>query len=283
MTASKVRTDYEQLKQIQQQLRQQSSACGQSVRKMQEAKEALEGGDWIGEGARAFYREMNSEIMPSWKRLVAALDSASQGTSKISQIIRQAEDEAAKLFKLVGTAGAGFGPATSTTGVAAPATINFGANADQAAVSDHSRQVLQDIMKAAKLDSMTITSTARTPERQAIAMFDNIESQGVDSQKALYGPYGDQVIDVYTAERAAGKSQAEIVSAMEAKINELGPSNVSRHLANPSTMNVIDIAPSQIADRGAFERAVAADSRVSKFLKPPSDPAYHLEIPQPKK
>jgi len=179
----------------------------------------------------------------------------------------------------MGGSGNGGGPtAEATTG-----SISFGTNADQGAVSEHSRQVLQDIMKAAKLDSLTITSTARTPERQAIAMGDNIVSQGVESQKALYGSYGDQVIDVYVAEKAAGKSQAEIVSAMEAKINELGPSNVSRHFADPSTMSVIDIAPSQITDREAFEKAVEADSRVTTFLKPPSDPAYHLEIPQPKK
>jgi hypothetical protein len=214
--------------------------------------------------------------------LVAALDSAAQSASKMSQLIQQAEDEAARLLKLGGSTAAASGMGGSTSGAGTTGSINFGTNADQAAVSVHSRQVLQDIMKSAKLDSVTITSTARTPERQAIAMFDNIESQGVASQKALYGPNGDQVIDVYVAEKAAGKSQAEIISAMEAKINELGPSNVSRHLADPSTMNVIDIAPSQIADRAAFEKAVEADSRVSNFLKPPSDPAYHLEIPQPK-
>jgi len=282
MTAPRIRADYEMLRQVQQQFKQQSGACGQSLRKMHQAKDALEGGDWIGEGAKAFYREMNSEVLPSWARLVAALDSAAQSASKMSQLIQQAEDDAARLLKLGGSTAAASGTGGSTSGAGTTGSINFGTNADQAAVSDHSRQVLQDIMKEAKLDSVTITSTARTPERQAIAMFDNIESQGVASQKALYGPNGDQVIDVYVAEKAAGKSQAEIISAMEAKINELGPSNVSRHLADPSTMNVIDIAPSQIADREAFEKAVEADSRVSNFLKPPSDPAYHLEIPQPK-
>jgi hypothetical protein len=257
--------------------------------RLQQAKDVLERGDWIGQGAKAFYREMNSEVLPSLKRLVAALQRASLLTLKIGQIVKQAEDEAASLLKLVGgsagtsaaasavaQAAAGDTPAAAATG-----TINFGANADQAAVSNHSRQVLQDIMKAAKLDSVTITSTARTPERQAIAMFENIESQGVAAQKDLYGPSGDRVIDVYVAEKAAGKSRAEIISAMEAKINELGPSTVSRHLADPSKLNVIDIAPSQIADRASFEKAVEADTRVTKFLKPPSDPAYHLEIPQP--
>ena len=283
MTAPRIRADYEMLRQVQQQFKQQSGACGQSLRKMHQAKDALEGGDWIGEGAKAFYREMNSEILPSWARLVAALDSAAQSASKMSQLIQQAEDDAARLLKLGGSTAAASGTGGSTSGAGTTGSINFGTNADQAAVSDHSRQVLQDIMKEAKLENLTITSTARTPERQAIAMFDNIESQGVASQKALYGSYGDQVIDVYVAEKAAGKSQAEIISAMEAKINELGPSNVSKHLADPSTINAIDIDPGKIADRDAFEKAVEADPRVSKFLTPSkNDPAYHLEIPQPK-
>ena len=48
-------------------------------------------------------------------------------------------------------------------------------------------------------------------------------------------------------------------------------------------MNVVDIAPSSInlALRKKFEQEVAKDPRVSKFLTPPGDPAYHIEIPQP--
>jgi len=284
MGASTVRADYDGLKQIQQQFKRQSDASGQCLRTMQQAKVALEGGDWIGEGAKAFYREMDSEVLPSWRRLVAALESAALVLSKMAQLIQQAENESARVFKLRDGQAFASGTGESTTPAAATGSINFGTNADQAAVSDHSRQVLQDIMKAAKLDSLTITSTARTPERQALAMYNNLESLGVAKQKALYGPYGDQVIDVYAAEKAAGKSQEQIISAMTAKINEVGPGNVSKHLADPSKINTIDIDPATIADREAFEKAAGADSRVSKVLKPSdNDPAYHLEIPQPQK
>jgi hypothetical protein len=44
---------------------------------------------------------------------------------------------------------------------------------------------------------------------------------------------------------------------------------------------VFDVAPSSIRDRPAFEEAVGGERRVAKFLVPPSDPGYHLEIPQP--
>jgi len=70
---------------------------------------------------------------------------------------------------------------------------------------------------------------------------------------------------------------------MSAKITSLGPRNVSRHAGNPHKLNVIDIASSSIpfALRRKFESAVTSDSRVSKFIPPPTDPAYHIEIPQP--
>jgi len=66
----------------------------------------LEGGDWIGKGATAFYNEMNSAVLPAMKKLASALDTASQTTKKISQIVKRAEDDSAALFKavLVGSA-----------------------------------------------------------------------------------------------------------------------------------------------------------------------------------
>jgi WXG100 family type VII secretion target len=283
MAAPKVRADYDELGRIKKLFRHHADSSRATLSNLRNAKDALQGGDWVGQGATAFFREMDSDVLPRVQRLVAALERAEQVVQSVSQIVKHAEDEVAKIFsadshKVLAVTGSNGGSEATDQG-----TINFGANADQDAVSDHSRQVLRDIMKAAGLDSVSVTSTSRTPQRQAIAMFDNIESQGVDSQKKLYGSYGDQVIDVYVAEKAAGKSRAEIISAMETKINDLGPSNISRHLADPTKKNVIDIAPSQISDKDAFEKAVEADSRVSKFLKPPKDSAYHLEIPQPTK
>jgi hypothetical protein len=67
-------------------------------------------------------------------------------------------------------------------------------------------------------------------------------------------------------------------------INAVGPSNVSRHLADPARSNVVDIAPSSIpADRReAFIAAIQAHPDVSRFLGPADgDPAYHVEIRQP--
>jgi hypothetical protein len=90
------------------------------------------------------------------------------------------------------------------------------------------------------------------------------------------------VLDVYAQRKAAGATPDDIKAAMETKIKELGPTHVSRHASDPRVLNVFDIAPSSIKDKVGFEHAVKADSRVSYFLVPPTDPGYHLEIPQPR-
>lgn len=159
-------------------------------------------------------------------------------------------------------------------------TITFGPDANQAVVSAFSRQVLEDILKAAGLNSAVITSTARTPGDQARAMYNNLEAYGVAHQKALYGSAGDKVIDVYVELKKQKKTADEIKSGMQTKIEELGPANVSNHCADPEKKNVLDVSPASVVDKKAFEKAVVAEGRVSKFIKPPADPAYHLEIPQ---
>lgn len=161
--------------------------------------------------------------------------------------------------------------------------ITFGARANKSVVSQKTLDLLKSILKDAGLDSCRITSTSRTPEDQARAMYNNLVATSVPRQKKLYGAAGDQVIDVYVVQKAAGKTADQIKAAMEAKIKALGPTHVSRHCADPSVLNVIDIAPSTIANKQAFETAVLAAKargKVSHFITPPTDPAYHLEIPQ---
>jgi hypothetical protein len=169
---------------------------------------------------------------------------------------------------------------------AAPAAISFGPNAKRDALTPFSKSVLQDIMRKAGIPVAVITSTQRTPAEQARAMFNNIEALGVKSQKDLYGPNGDLVIDVFVAGKRAGKTAAQIQKEMERRIIGLGPSNVSHHAADPKVLNVFDVAPNSIpADkRAVFERAVRADKRVRKFFAPSQgDPGFHIEIPQPLK
>lgn len=67
---------------------------------------------------------------------------------------------------------------------------------------------------------------------------------------------------------------------MISKINEVGPTNVSKHCANPDELNVIDISPSSIPNKSAFENCLSSSYLISRFFTPPTDPAYHIEVIQ---
>ncbi|MGH2619707.1 MAG: WXG100 family type VII secretion target [Anaerolineales bacterium] len=107
MTAPQFRGDYDLLAQIAQAFGQHASLTKTSMQRIQRDVNTLQSGDWIGTGATAFYREMNDQVLPTLKRLTAALESADRTLRKVSQIIKQAEDEAARLFRLDGTGGLG--------------------------------------------------------------------------------------------------------------------------------------------------------------------------------
>ena len=162
-----------------------------------------------------------------------------------------------------------------------PVDIKFGTNARKENVTNFSLKVLEDIMQAAGISSVLISSTARTPADQARVMFNNIVATSVAKQKQLYAAAGDAVIDEYVKAKAAKKTPIEIKAAMEAKIIAIGPTKVSHHAADPNILCVFDVAPSSVANKTGFEKAVRADKRVKKFITPPLDPGYHLEIPQP--
>lgn len=128
MTSQKVRADYEQLNQIARVFGQQAEAAGQVLGALQQDLNTLQGGSWKGKGSDKFYREMNAAILPAMKRVIAAMNEASTTTAKISRIMKQAEDDAAAVFKLNGASdlpGQGQaespGPA-SETGAAGPET-----------------------------------------------------------------------------------------------------------------------------------------------------------------
>jgi hypothetical protein len=162
-------------------------------------------------------------------------------------------------------------------------TIEYSPAVNKNVISEHAIYVIKNMLRDSSNTSARITSSARTPYEQALAMYNNILSRGVEDQKALYGSYGDKVIDVYIEQKAAGKSKGEILESMEAKILELGPRNVSRHCADFNKLVVVDIAPSSISNKSGFTATAynyETSGVLSKFLQPEDgDPAYHLEIP----
>src|ERR1700752_3911155 len=100
MSVAKVRVDYEQLTQIAQAFGQQAERARQILGTLQSGLNTLQGGDWVGKGSDRFYAEMTSAILPAIRRVVAAMNEAANTTNQISQIMKQAEDDSAALFRL---------------------------------------------------------------------------------------------------------------------------------------------------------------------------------------
>jgi hypothetical protein len=139
---------------------------------------------------------------------------------------------------------------------------------------------LNSICGKCGIDALTVTRTVSTPHEQAKIMYDNCDKYGTESQYKLYGKYGDQVIDVYVHSKAMGFKGIDIVEAMETKIIVIGPANVSHHCSNDPKLSIVDIAPSSIAEdkRDMFVFIVPKYKAVTKFIKPPVDPCFHLEF-----
>jgi len=100
VSSSTTRADYESLSQIARSFGQQADATRQSLQRLRSKMGVLQGGDWEGKGADKFYQEMDSAVLPAVQRLAQALERASETTRQISRVMKQAEDDAARLFRL---------------------------------------------------------------------------------------------------------------------------------------------------------------------------------------
>lgn len=58
---------------------------------------------WEGEGSRAFFKEMENEVLPAFTRLTDALSACQQTTGQVISTFQRAEEEAAALFKQDGS------------------------------------------------------------------------------------------------------------------------------------------------------------------------------------
>jgi len=156
--------------------------------------------------------------------------------------------------------------------------IVFGPNAKSSDVTPYSLGVLRDVMTAANVARLTISSTQRSPADQARVMYENCVSKGAAYNEALYCTAGDRVVEVFAAN--PGQPRDAVIQLMTEKILEIGPSSVSMHMSD--THYTFDVAPSSIPGEkhAAFVAAVLGNRAVSKLLQPPKDPAFHLEIPK---
>src|SRR5215471_13448293 len=99
MAAPKVRADYQSLQKVASSFGDQAGAARQMIGQLQRQVDVLQGGDWVGQGATAFFQEWADQDLPTLQRLAGALESAQQAVSQISQVMQQAEAEAARVLR----------------------------------------------------------------------------------------------------------------------------------------------------------------------------------------
>ena len=154
--------------------------------------------------------------------------------------------------------------------------INYSSSANKNAISDYTTSILVDVINQSGESSIQINSTARDAARQADAMIQVVKDNKMSGAKELYGQFGDIVLDAYPDR-----------GAMINKINEIGPSKISNHCADPNKINVVDISTWQggIRNPKIFANEASKNSKASEVLTPwnSTDKAIHIAIPQPKK
>lgn len=160
--------------------------------------------------------------------------------------------------------------------------ISYGTNANQDAMTATGLKVLREICSKACIASVEVTSTSREVKDQARIMYDMIKSKGAAYVNNLYGAGGKKIVSVYEESEKYKLSEADTKKAMADKMDEIGPSTVSRHIVSADgKFCVFDVAPSSVGDDTAkkrFVKEVNGHASVSKFFEPPKDPAFHLEV-----
>ncbi len=128
MPASRIRADYDQLATISRSFQAEADAAQRTLQELRARLQTLEGGDWVGRGAKAFYGEMNDSVLPSLTRLQRALAQASTVIRKVEVRVRQAEADAARVLdgRGVGSGGTADGGGTSG-GSGGPSSAGGGA------------------------------------------------------------------------------------------------------------------------------------------------------------
>ena len=100
MPAKQVRSDYDQLKSMAGSFRQQEETCKKTSQNLKGIIEQLNSGqDWVGQGAKAFYQEMDSEVMPAMMRLQNAMAEAGKVTDQIAKRYQDAEEGMSSFWK----------------------------------------------------------------------------------------------------------------------------------------------------------------------------------------
>jgi WXG100 family type VII secretion target len=122
-----IRADYDQMPEISKRFEREAVNVKRSIDSLKRTIEVLKGGDWFGEGANAFFREMESEVMPAMQRLLKALEMGSRVIQAIERLLHETEQAIVGLFSaMLGSFDAGLTIEIGGLGAAVGAAVGGG-------------------------------------------------------------------------------------------------------------------------------------------------------------
>lgn len=218
MPPNKIRADYEGLDQIAKRFGHQAEATLKTLRRLQQAVNTLKQGDWIGEGAKKFYAEFDSAVLPSMKRLQAALDHAGQTTNKMNDVMQKAEELAARQL---GASGAGEG-LSAGVGQSAMAQGGNGSPAGQTQAEAAETRLNEN--------GITIHSSGNCRDRndRTCTSVEGIREETIDGLIAFQNAVGEDL--VMTGGTEVGHAGGEFSHANGYKVDISLDPTVNRHI-----------------------------------------------------
>lgn len=201
MSADVVQGNYEQLQQVATRFQRQSEQIGMMEAQLRRGMQKLEQ-SWEGRGSQAFQREMGSLTIPGIVRLKNALNQANSITAKIANTLKQAEEEAAKLFKGEGPGGGG----GLENGSGGGGDTGGGGSGDSGSGSGDGKPALPTPMDTATIYSeeyMTQMTKTVVPGSDSPALNDAMEQL----MRNPTGPDTDRLLDIVAKERGVPADQ----------------------------------------------------------------------------
>ena len=161
-----------------------------------------------------------------------------------------------------------------------PEDIELNYHSSAKKLSPIAEATLRVLLTQAGERSVQIVNTYRSPEEQAKVLYANIKAIGAKANKKLYRnpAIAAKVIEAYekALEKIPHQTEAIEIGLLLQGINLVGADKLSGHC--DATNPAIDILPASIKNRAKFEAAIKKNTKISKFVAPPKDTTYHIEL-----
>lgn len=96
-----IKLDFDAFKKIEGSFSTQGAETQKTIGKLNNVIEQLRGGDWIGEGATAFFKEMDGEVVPAMKRLEKVMGEGDRVSKEIERLQHECETNITSLFSKI--------------------------------------------------------------------------------------------------------------------------------------------------------------------------------------